>query len=80
MTPTQLFIIDHPAWAKKYYPETIEIIQNVIKSLKYKGYNTKSDYAETLLTIDDEYQNDEYHYYNEMYTDAISTIEKQLKK
>lgn len=65
MTPTQLFIINHPAWAKKYYPEIIEIIQNVIKSLKYKGYNTKSDYAETLLAITDEYQNDEYYYYNE---------------
>ena len=80
MTPAQLFTIDHPLWAKDYDPEAIKAVQDVVKALKNMGYDTKSDYAETLLAIADEYQNDAYHYYNEMHEDAILTIKEQLRK
>lgn len=80
MTPAQLFIINHPAWAKSHEPEAIAVVQDIVNTLKNMGYDTKSDYAETLLAIADEYQNDAYHYYNEMHEDAILTIKEQLWK
>lgn len=80
MTPAQLFTIDHPLWAKDYDPEAIKAVQDVVKALKNMGYDTKSDYAETLLAIANEYQNESYHYYDEMYEDAILTIRERLWK
>ena len=80
MTPAQLFIIDHPLWAKDYEPEAIAAVQDIVQTLSNMGFTTKSDYAETLLAIADEYQNDDYHYYNEMHEDAILTIKEQLWK
>lgn len=80
MTPVQLFITNHPAWAKSHEPEAIAAVQDIVNTLKNMGYDTKSDYAETLLAIADEYQNDAYHYYNEMHADAILTIKEQLSK
>lgn len=80
MTPAQLFAINHPAWAKDYEPEAIEAVQDIVPTLSDMGFTTKSDYAETLLAIADEYQNETYHYHNEMHEDAILTIREQLWK
>ena len=51
---------------------TIEKTMSPVQLFKTNNLNVNS--IEAFLII-----NDEYHYYNEMYADAISTIEKQLK-
>lgn len=80
MTPAQLFTIDHPLWAKNYDPEAIAVVQDIVQTLSNMGFTAKSDYAETLLAIADEYQNETYHYYDKMHEDAILTIKEQLWK
>lgn len=80
MTRAQLFIINHPAWAKDYDPEAIAATCNVIHTLQNTGYTNKSAYADILLAIVDEYQNESFHYYSELHADAIQTIKEQVRQ
>lgn len=79
MTRAQLFIINHPAWAKGCDPEAIAATCNVVHTLRNMGYTNKSAYADILLAIADEYQNESFHYYSELHADAVSTIKEQVR-
>ena len=79
MTSAQLFTVNHPAWARRYEPEAIATIHDIVRALRQAGYTTKSAYADILFAIADDYQNDDYHYYLEFYADAISTIKEQVR-
>ena len=79
MTAAQLFTMNHPAWARRYDPEAIASIYDIVRALRHAGYTTKSAYADILFAIANEYQNDSYHYYLELYTDAVSTIKEQVQ-
>lgn len=79
MTPAQLLIIDHPAWAKRYDPEAIAATCDIIYTLQNMGYTDKSAYADILLALVDEYQNESFHYYSELHADAILTIKEQVQ-
>lgn len=79
MTSAQLFTMNHPAWALRYAPEAIAAIQDIILALETSGYTNKGDYADILFGIADDYQNDDYHYYLELYADAILTIREQVQ-
>lgn len=79
MTAAQLFTVNHPAWAKRYEPEAIATIDTVVRALQRAGYTTKSDYADILFAIANEYQNDGYHYYLEFCADAVSTIKERVR-
>lgn len=78
MTSAQLFTMNHPAWARGYMPESIAAIQDVVHALHQSGYTNKSDYADILFGVVDGYQNDDYHYYMDLYADAFLTIQKQV--
>lgn len=78
MTSAQLFAMDHPAWALRYAPEAIATIQDVVHALENSGYVNKGDYANILFDLANEYQNDDYHYYLELYADAVLTIKEQV--
>lgn len=79
MTSAQLFTMNHPAWALRYAPEAIATIQDIVLALETSGYTNKGDYADILFGIADEYQNDSYHYYLELYADAMLTIREQVQ-
>ena len=79
MTSAQLFIMNHPAWARRYAPEAIATIQDIVLALETSGYANKGDYADILFDLADDYQNDDYHYYLELYADAMFTIREQVQ-
>lgn len=79
MTPTQLFAVDHPAWAKTYYPETIAALCAVVQTLTNMGYQNREDYADLVLNMVDDYQNDTYHYLQEFHSDAILEVKDRLR-
>ena len=78
MTPAQLFAVDHPAWAKTYYPETIAALCAIVRTLTNMGYQNRTDYAEILINMVDDYQNDAYHYLQEFHSDAILEVKDRL--
>ena len=79
MTSAQLFTMNHPAWARRYAPEAIATIQDIVLALETSGYANKGDYADILFDLADDYQNDDYHYYLELYADAMFTIREQVQ-
>lgn len=79
MTSAQLFTMNHPAWALRYAPEAIATIHDVVLALETSGYTNKCDYADILFELANDYQNDDYHYYLELYADAMLTIKEQVK-
>lgn len=79
MTSAQLFTMNHPAWARRYAPEAIATIQDIVLALETSGYTNKGDYADILFELANDYQNDDYHYYLELYADAVLTIKEQVK-
>lgn len=79
MTAAQLFTVNHPAWARDYDPEAITSIHDIVHTLRNMGYTAKSAYADILFAITTEYQNESYHYYQELCTDAIQTIKEQVQ-
>ena len=60
-------------------PEAISTIHDIIHALTQVGYITKSAYADILFNIANEYQNDDYCYYLQFYTDAIETIKERVQ-
>lgn len=80
MTPAQLFATNHPAWAKNYYPETIDALCAIVRTLSNMGYQNRGDYADILIDMVNNYQNDTYHYLQEFHSDAILEIKDKLKK
>lgn len=78
MTPAQLFAVDHPAWAKTYYPETIAALCAIVRTLTNMGYQNRADYADILIDMVDDYQNDTYHYLQEFHSDAILEVKDRL--
>ena len=78
MTPAQLFATNHPAWAKTYYPETIAALCAIVRTLSNMGYQNREDYAEIVLNMVDDYQNDDYHYLQEFHSDAILEVKDRL--
>ena len=78
MKSAQLFTMNHPAWARGYMPESIAAIQDVVHALHQSGYTNKSDYADILFGVVDDYQNDDHHYYLDLYADVYLTIQKQV--
>lgn len=78
MTPAQLFAVDHPAWAKSYYPETIAALCAVVRTLTNMGYRNRIDYAHILIDMVSNYQNDSYHYLQEFHSDAILEVKDRL--
>lgn len=79
MTPAQLFAVDHPAWAKTYYPETIATLCAVVQTLTNLGYQNRADYADIVLNMVDDYKNDTYHYLQEFHSDAILEVKDRLR-
>lgn len=79
MTSAQLFAMNHPAWARGYAPETIAAIQDIVLALENSGYTNKGDYADILFNLTNDYQNDDCHYYLELYADAMFTIKEQVQ-
>lgn len=79
MTAAQLFTVNHPAWARGYDPEAIASIHDIVRTLQNMGYTNKSAYADILLALVDEYQNESFHYYSELHADAILTIKEQVR-
>lgn len=79
MTAAQLFTVNHPAWARGYDPEAIAAIHDIVHTLRNMGYTAKSAYADILFAITTEYQNESYHYYQELCTDAIQAIKEQVQ-
>lgn len=79
MTTTQLFTIDHPAWARTHYPETIAALCAIVRTLTNMGYQDRSDYAHILIDMIDDYQNDDYHYLQEFHSDAILEVKDRLR-
>lgn len=79
MTSAQLFTMNHPAWARRYAPEAIATIQDIVQALETSGYENKGAYADILFNLANDYQNDDYHYYLELYADAVLTIKEQVK-
>lgn len=79
MTSAQLFTMNHPAWALRYAPEAIATIQDIVLALENSGYTNKGDYADILFELANDYQNDDYHYYLELYADAVLTIKEQVR-
>lgn len=78
MTPAQLFATNHPAWAKTYYPETIATLCAIVRTLSNMGYQNRADYADIVLNMVDDYQNDDYHYLQEFHSDAILEVKDRL--
>ena len=78
MTPAQLFAVDHPAWAKTYYPETIAALCAIIRTLTNMGYQNRADYTDIVLNMVHDYQNDDYHYLQEFHSDAILEVKDRL--
>lgn len=78
MTPAQLFVTNHPAWAKTYYPETIAALCAIVRTLSNMGYQNREDYAEIVLNMVDDYQNEDYHYLQEFHSDAILEVKDKL--
>lgn len=78
MTPAQLFATNHPAWAKTYYPETIAALCTIVRTLTNMGYQNRADYADIVLNMVDDYQNDDYHYLQEFHSDAILEVKDRL--
>ena len=78
MTPAQLFAVDHPAWAKTYYPETIAALCAIVRTLTNMGYQNRNDYAHILIDMVSHYQNDTYHYLQEFHSDAILEVKDRL--
>lgn len=78
MTPTQLFATNHPAWAKTYYPETIAALCAIVRTLSNMGYQNRAYYAEIVLNMVDDYQNEDYHYLQEFHSDAILEVKDRL--
>lgn len=78
MTPAQLFATNHPAWAKTYYPETIAALCAIVRTLTNIGYQNRADYADIVLNMVDDYQNDDYHYLQEFHSDAILEVKDRL--
>lgn len=78
MTPAQLFAINHPAWAKNHYPETIDALCAIVRTLTNRGYQNRADYAEILINMVGDYQNDTYHYLQEFHSDAILEVKDKL--
>lgn len=78
MTPAQLFATNHPAWAKNYYPETIAALCAIVRTLSNMGYQNRADYAEILINMVHNYQNDDYHYLQEFHSDAILEVKDRL--
>ena len=79
MTSAQLFAMNHPAWARGYAPEAIAAIQDIVLALENSGYENKGDYADILFGLANDYQNDDCHYYLELYADAVLTIKEQVQ-
>lgn len=79
MTPTQLFATNHPAWAKTYYPETIAALCAIVRTLSNMGYQNREDYADIILNMVDDYQNEDYHYLQEFHSDAILEVKDKLE-
>ena len=79
MTSAQLFTMNHPAWARRYAPEAIATIQDIVLALETSGYTNKGDYADIIFDLADDYQNVDYCYYLEFYADAIETIKEQVQ-
>lgn len=79
MTSAQLFVMNHPAWALRYAPKAIATIHDVVLALETSGYTNKGDYADILFDLANDYQNDGYHYYLELYADAVLTIKEQVQ-
>lgn len=78
MTPAQLFATNHPAWAKTYYPETIAALCAIVRTLSNMGYQNREDYADIILNMVDDYQNEDYHYLQEFHSDAILEVKDRL--
>lgn len=78
MTPAQLFATNHPAWAKTYYPETIAALCAIVRTLTNMGYQNRADYADIVLNMAHDYQNDDYHYLQEFHSDAILKVKDRL--
>lgn len=78
MTPAQLFATNHPAWTKNYYPETIAALCAIVRTLSNMGYQNRADYAEIVLNMVHDYQNDSYHYLQEFHSDAILEVKDRL--
>lgn len=69
---------NHPAWAKTYYPETIAALCAIVRTLTNMGYQNRADYADIVLNMVDDYQNDDYHYLQEFHSDAILEVKDRL--
>lgn len=78
MTSAQLFATNHPAWTKNYYPETIAALCAIVRTLTNMGYQNRADYADIVLNMVDDYQNDDYHYLQEFHSDAILEVKDRL--
>ena len=78
MTPVQLFATNHPAWAKSCYPETIAALCAIVRTLTNMGYQNRADYAEIVLNMVDDYQNEDYCYLQEFHSDAILEVKDKL--
>lgn len=78
MSPAQLFATNHPAWAKTYYPETIAALCAIVRTLTNMGYQNRADYADIVLNMVDDYQNEDYHYLQEFHSDAILEVKDRL--